>query len=123
MRPSCRTRSLSLAFAEGLDTVRDARRGLTGRLRISAPTVLASPAFARVVTAFAATHPGIALEIDLEDRAIDPVAAQVDLALRIGDPGDDPRLARKLFTTRGVVCCAPAVAATITDPGQLAALT
>lgn len=115
-------RSLTQAFTEGLETVRDARRGLTGRLRISAPTVLASPAFARVVSAFAAAHPGIVLDIDLNDRPIDPVAAQVDLALRIGDPGDDPRLARKLFTTRGVVCCAPALAAAITEPGQLAAL-
>jgi DNA-binding transcriptional LysR family regulator len=115
-------RNLTQAFTEGLDTVRDARRGLTGRLRISAPTVLASPAFARVVSAFAAAHPGIALDIDLDDRPIDPVAAQVDLALRIGDPGNDPRLARRLFTTRGVVCCNSALAATIRDPGQLAAL-
>lgn len=115
-------RALAEAFAEGLDTVRDARRRLSGRLRVSAPTVLASPAFARVVTGFATAHPGIALEIDLDDRAIDPVAAQVDLALRIGDPGDDPRLARKLFTTRGVICCAPATAAPVTHPAGLAGL-
>ena len=116
-------RTLAEAFAEGLDTVRDARRRLSGRLRVSAPTVLASPAFARVVTAFATAHPGIALEIDLDDRVIAPVAAQVDLALRIGDPGDDPRLARKLFTTRGVVCCAPNQAARVTHPEDLEGLT
>jgi DNA-binding transcriptional LysR family regulator len=116
-------RALSEAFAEGLDTVRDARRGLTGRLRVSAPTVLASPAFARVVSGLATAHPGIALEIDLDDRAIDPVAAQVDLALRIGDPGDDPRLARKLFTTCGVICCAPDLAATVRTPEELSTLT
>jgi len=116
-------RALAQAFSEGLDTVRDARRGLTGRLRVSAPTVLASPAFARVVSGFAIAHPGIALEIDLDDRAIDPVAAQVDLALRIGDPGDDPRLARKLFMTRGVICGAPATAAPVSHPAGLAGLT
>lgn len=117
------SRTLSDAFAQGLDIVRDAKRGLTGRLRVSAPTVLASPAFARVVNAFATDHPGIALEIDMDDRAIDPVAAQVDLALRIGDPGEDPRLARKLFTTRGVICCAPGLTPNITHPGNLAGLT
>lgn len=116
-------RALAQAFTEGLDTVRDARRGLTGRLRVSAPTVLASPAFARVVSAFTSDHPGIMLEVDLDDRATDPVAAQVDLALRIGDPGNDPRLARKLFTTRGVICCAPATAALATHPAELAGLT
>lgn len=113
-------RSLAAAFVDGVDIVRDARRGLTGRLRISAPTVLASAAFARVVSAFAADHPNIMLEVDLDDRAIDPVAAQVDLALRIGDTGDDPRLARKLFTTRGVICCTPELAATIITPEALA---
>jgi len=116
-------RGLGDAFAQGLDIVRDAKRGLTGCLRISAPTVLASPAFARVVSSFAANHPGIALEIDMDDRAIDPVAAQVDLALRIGDPGNDPRLARKLFTTRGVVCCAPWLAENLSNPKDLVALT
>jgi DNA-binding transcriptional LysR family regulator len=116
-------RALSEAFVQGLDTVRDARRGLPGRLRLSAPTVLASPAFARVVSGFAADHPGIRLEIDMDDRAIDPVAAQVDLALRIGDPGEDPRLARKLFTTRGILCCAPALAPTLRTPADLDGLT
>ena len=116
-------RTLSEAFVQGLDTVRDARRGLTGRLRISAPTVLASPAFARVVSGFAADHPGIRLEIDMDDRAIDPVAAKVDLALRIGDPGEEPRLARKLFTTRGVLCCAPALAPKVRTPADLHGLT
>jgi DNA-binding transcriptional LysR family regulator len=114
---------LSEAFTTGLDTVRDAKRGLTGRLRVSVPTVLASPVFARVVTRFADAHPAMRLEIELEDRAIDPVVAQVDLALRIGDPGDDPRLARKLFTTRGIVCCVPDVATKIRPPKDLSALT
>jgi DNA-binding transcriptional LysR family regulator len=116
-------RALADAFGQGLDVVRDARRGLSGRLRVSAPTVLTSPVFARVLTGFVATYPAIRLEIDLEDRAIDPVAAQVDLALRIGDPSDDPRLARKLFTTRGVVCCAPATADRLAQPSDLAEFT
>ncbi|MCB1449356.1 MAG: LysR family transcriptional regulator [Nitratireductor sp.] len=116
-------RTLSDAFARGLDIVRDAKRGLTGRLRVSVPTVLASPAFARVLNTFVADHPGIALEIDMDDRAIDPVAAQVDLVLRIGDPGEDPRLAKKLFSTRGLICCAPGLTASITHPEDLAGLT
>ena len=116
-------RTMSEAFANGLDTVRDARRGLTGRLRISAPTVLASPVFARLVSGFAAAHPALSHEVDLEDRVIDPVSAQVDLALRIGDPGDDPRLARKLFSTRGIVCCAPKLAPGLNSPQDLNGLT
>lgn len=114
---------LANAFSQGLNVVRDARRSLRGRLRISAPTVLASPAFARVVMAFSTAHPEMRLEIELEDRAVEPVAAKVDLALRIGNTGDDPRLARKLFTTRGILCCAPGVAAQSRQPADLANLT
>lgn len=103
-------RTMADAFADGMEIVRDRRRRLSGQLRVSAPTVLASPAFARLVTQFAADHPALRLEIDLDDHSVDPVAAQVDLAIRIGDPGDDARRARRLFATRGVVCCAPAAA-------------
>lgn len=116
-------RAMANAFNQGLDTVRDTRRNLAGRLRISAPSVLASPVFARIVSGFAAQYPGIELEIDLEDRVVDPVAARVDLALRIGDPGDDHRLARRLFTTRGVICCSPAMARKLSAPQDLAAFT
>lgn len=116
-------RAMAVAFSEGLDTVRDIRRGLGGRLRVSAPTVLASPVFARVVARFASEHPDMRVEIDLDDRAADPVAARVDLALRIGEPGDDPRLARRLFDTYGVVCCTPAEAARLRHPGDLRGLT
>ncbi|WP_029041464.1 LysR family transcriptional regulator [Cucumibacter marinus] len=116
-------RAMANAFNQGLDTVRDTRRNLAGRLRVSAPSVLASPVFARIVSGFAAQYPGIELEIDLEDRVVDPVAARVDLALRIGDPGDDHRLARKLFTTRGVVCCGADLARDLTAPDDLMAST
>ncbi|MCH9846705.1 MAG: hypothetical protein K0U53_04235, partial [Betaproteobacteria bacterium] len=57
--------------------------------------------------------------ITLDDTVLDPVAARVDLAIRIGDPGDDPRLARKLFETRGVVCCGPEQADLIKDATDL----
>lgn len=116
-------RAMSDAFGDGLDIVRDTRRSLAGRLRVSAPTVLASPVFARVVAKFAAEHPAMRLEIDLNDRAVDPVAEQIDLALRIGDPGDDPRLARRLFTTRGIVCCGPQKADQLGEPNDLVAHT
>jgi len=100
-------RTLAEAFQEGIAEVREERLGLSGSLRVSAPTVLVSPVFTRLVQRFAEQHPDLHLEIDFDDRAVDPVASRVDLAIRVGDPGNDPRLARKLFVTRGLVCCSP----------------
>lgn len=112
-------RDLADAFREGLDSVSGVGRRLTGRLRVSAPSVAAGPRFARIVAAFARDNPDLSLVISLDDSVIDPVAARVDLAIRVGDPGDDPRLARKLFETRGIVCCAPALRDAITAVADL----
>lgn len=114
--------AMSQAFQSGIDAVRKDRTRLTGSLRVSAPTVLATPAFAKVLTGFTQRHPALRVSIDLDDRAVDPVAGRVDLAIRIGDPGDDPRLARKLFATRGVVCCAQGLATRLRDPADLETL-
>lgn len=104
-------RKMSDAFSAALQS----QTALSGRLRVTAPTVFAMPTFARIMSKFLEQHPDVSLEMILDDTAIDPVAARVDLSLRISDPGDDPRLARKLFETYGVVCCAPKIASKIHD--------
>lgn len=107
------------AFQSGLDSMNREGSALRGRLRVTAPTVASGPRFGRVVAQFAQAHPDVALDITLDDTVLDPVAARVDLAIRIGDPGDDPRLARKLFETRGVVCCGPEQAKLVKDAKDL----
>jgi DNA-binding transcriptional LysR family regulator len=113
-------RAMSDSFRDGLDSVARRKRRLTGRLCVAAPTVVAGSLFAKVVAGFTADHPEVALELLLDDHLTDPVVARVDLAIRIGNPGDDPRLARKLFQTRGTVLCAPAQADEICSPQDLA---
>src|SRR6056297_3141916 len=114
--------ALAGAFQSGLDSMSGEGSTLSGRLRVTAPTVASGPRFARVVAQFAHAHPDVALDITLDDTVLDPVAARVDLAIRIGDPGDDPRLARKLFETRGVVCCGAEQADVIRDVKDLNSL-
>jgi DNA-binding transcriptional LysR family regulator len=111
--------TLAEAFREGIADIREERLGLSGSLRVSAPTVLVSPVFTRLVQRFAQQHPDLRMQIDFDDKAVDPVASRVDLAIRVGDPGNDPRLARRLFVTRGLVCCSPDEARHIRKPGDL----
>lgn len=114
-------RAMHAAFFQGIAAMRRDGRGLSGHLRISAPTVLASPAFAGIVSKFGTDHPELTLDITLDDAAVDPVGQRIDLAIRIGDAGRDPRLARKLFETRGVICVGSQTAGveTVQDLGQL----
>ena len=112
-------RKTSEAFRDGVLAVHNQRRALSGRLRVSVPTVLASSAFAQSINRFVKLHPAMRLEIDMNDHVVDPVQARMDLVIRVGDPGNDPRRARRLFTTSGVVCCAPSHAAHLRSPAEL----
>lgn len=62
-----------------------------GRLRVSAPLVLAHVALGKVGARFALAYPDVQLEIVAEDRKVDPVEDHFDLVLRI-DPSPDERL-------------------------------
>lgn len=62
-----------------------------GKLRVSAPIVLAHVLLPKLATSFAAAYPLVDLEIIAEDRKVDPVDDNYDLVIRI-DPSPDERL-------------------------------
>jgi DNA-binding transcriptional LysR family regulator len=67
-----------------------------GRLRVSAPVVIAHVAFGRIAARFALAHPEVQLEIVAEDRRVDPVEDGYDLVIRV-DPSPDDRLVGRRF--------------------------
>ena len=67
-----------------------------GRLRVSAPVVIAHVAFGRIGARFALAYPDVQLEIVAEDRKVDPVEDGYDLVIRV-DPSPDDRLVGRRF--------------------------
>lgn len=67
-----------------------------GRLRVSAPVVIAHVAFGRIAARFALAYPDVQLEIVAEDRRVDPVEDGYDLVIRV-DPSPDDRLVGRRF--------------------------
>lgn len=110
---------ISHAIGERLTIFRAETEELIGHLRLSVPTVLAAPFFTRLVAEFQADHPNLEMTIMMDDQPVDPLDRQIDLAIRIGDPGDDTRPARKLFETRGIVCASSDLAGQIETPSDL----
>lgn len=67
---------------------------------------------APAIAHFLAQHPGVRFDVSLSDRVVDLVEEGFDLGIRIGTPGADNLVARKLGETRLVPCASPAYLAT-----------
>lgn len=93
--------------------------GPTGSLKITAPTILASAAFAKFLVRYRKMHPAVALEIDLSDEHREPIADRIDLAIRIGAPPEGERVVRRLFETRAIVCGGPGGPRGVAHPQDL----
>jgi DNA-binding transcriptional LysR family regulator len=62
---------------------------------------------APAIAAFMARHPEVRFDVSLSDRGVDLVEEGFDLAIRIGPPGSDNLVARKLGETRLLPCASP----------------
>jgi DNA-binding transcriptional LysR family regulator len=63
---------------------------------------------APAIAAFLAAHAGVRFDVSLSDRIVDLVEEGFDLGVRIGAPGSDNIVARKLGETRLLPCASPA---------------
>jgi DNA-binding transcriptional LysR family regulator len=68
-----------------------------GRLRVSAPLVLAHVALGRVAARFALAYPDVQLEIVAEDRKVDPVEDGYDLVIRVDPPQAERLVGRRIL--------------------------
>ena len=78
-----------------------------GRLRINAPVSFGVSHLSGLWGGFLEQHPRLQLDITLADRTVDLVEEGYDLAIRIGRLPDSILIARRLATTRMVLCASP----------------
>lgn len=83
----------------------DAPRGL---LRITASSSFGHAVLAREVATYVAKYPGVTIDMQLLDRAVNLVDERIDLAIRIARELDPNLIARKLGRCPSVLCAAPA---------------
>lgn len=132
------TRGMSLTLAgqrfvqrcrellEGLELACDELRRpgdeLSGQVRITAPQSLGAAILAPVLARLMHEHPGLDVDVLLDDRRIDLVGGAVDLALRAGPLPDSRHIARQLTVVRGTLVASPAYLARHGTPRQVADL-
>ena len=78
-----------------------------GRLRVSAPMSFGILHLGAAMTEFAQAYPRITLDVRLDDRFVNLVEEGVDMAVRIGALTDSSLVARKLTSSRSIVCASP----------------
>ena len=78
-----------------------------GTLKISAPMSFGRLTIAPLIPSFLEQYPGINIDMTMSDDYIDVVAGGYDVAIRGGDLTDSSLIARKLMTSRSIVCAAP----------------
>ncbi|WP_028456465.1 LysR family transcriptional regulator [Chitinilyticum litopenaei] len=93
-----------------------------GLLRITASSSFGHAVLAQRVAEYVATHPGVTVDMQLLDRAVNLVEERIDLAIRIAGELDPNLIARRLADCPSVLCAAPAWLAQHGMPGELADL-
>jgi DNA-binding transcriptional LysR family regulator len=97
-------------------SARGAGSGLTGRLRVSASVSFGSLHVVPRLPPFLAQHPGLDIQVIMDDRSIDLVEEGIDVALRMGTLDDSTLAARKIGRCRRLVLATPSYFARAGEP-------
>ena len=106
--PACRQ---VLSLAQGMQAQAapaDGAAPLTGQLRLTASNSVGQVQLAPALADFVARHPGVSVDLQMQDRAVNLVQERIDLAIRIAVELDPNLIARRLCDCHSVVCAAPA---------------
>lgn len=99
----------ALAEADEADTAaRGLGAGLEGRLRVCAPVTFGRLHVAPRLGEFLDAHPKLRLDLVMDDRRIDLLEENIDVALRLGALGDSSLTVRRLATSDRLILASPA---------------
>lgn len=99
----------AIAMVDEADVMaRGVSADLVGKLRVCAAVTFARLHVIPHIKRFLDRHPGLEVEVMLDDRQIDLLENGIDVALRMGKLGDSSMTARRIATGRRMVVAAPA---------------
>lgn len=79
----------------------------SGTLRISTPLSFGTPFFVGAMKRFMEQYPKVSVEILSDDKLVDMLEQEIDIAFRIGPLSDSSLVARNLGTARLSLCASP----------------
>ncbi len=114
MRPTAQGLSLYEAAGGALAIIDAAIEGvrsdvgvIDGSLRVHGPACIGERHLHRVVADFLDRYPAVTAELTLENRSVDLIHENVDLALRMGRPADQNTIVRRIGLSKGILVASP----------------
>jgi DNA-binding transcriptional LysR family regulator len=87
-----------------------------GTLRLTSSATFGARHLAPAIAAFTARYPQVRFDVELSERVVDIVEEGFDVALRIGTPGSQNLVARRIGASRILCCASPAYLARHGEP-------
>jgi DNA-binding transcriptional LysR family regulator len=75
-----------------------------GELRVVAPPNFGIPDLGTIVSEFLQAHPRMTVTLSFNDRYVDLIESNFDIAIRIGRPKDSGLAARRINTSQRILC-------------------
>ncbi|PWB80833.1 MAG: LysR family transcriptional regulator [Methylocystaceae bacterium] len=91
-----------------IEAVRSDAGVISGSLRVHGPACVGERHLHRIVMAFQDAHPAVAVELILDNRSVDLIHENVDLAIRMGPPTDQSLILRRIGFSRRILVASPA---------------
>jgi DNA-binding transcriptional LysR family regulator len=95
------------ALAEAEDGLAGPADALQGALRVHAPVGFGQAHLAPILIGFHRRHPGLTVELILDDRYADLIGEGVDVAIRLGALKPSGLITRRLATLRRILVASP----------------
>jgi DNA-binding transcriptional LysR family regulator len=94
-------------LAEAEQSVSSDQQALSGRIRLATPLTFGLLHLTPVINRFLHNHPGVMLDLDMDDSHVNLIQEGVDLALRIGQLEDSSMIALPLAPVRTLAVASP----------------
>lgn len=91
----------------------------SGLLRISTPLSFGTPFFIKVIKRFLEKYPKVNIEIIADNKQVDLLEHEVDIAFRVGPLSDSSLIARNIGTARLSLCATPEYLAKHGEPKSI----
>ncbi|WP_159728124.1 LysR family transcriptional regulator [Methylosinus sp. Ce-a6] len=112
------------AIEAALESLRGEGAAICGELRLHCPSCIGERHLHAIVMAFQDAHPAVAVALSLENRAVDLIFENFDVALRMGRPSEQALIQKRIGFSRRILVAAPAYlarAAPLRAPADLGA--